>query len=78
MQHPDLIVLIQHSKQADARRRQQQTSKSRHLAPKAPGEIRATIGRALIALGTRIAPESRPAQRREPLGTLPIAGRVDI
>ncbi|HEV2128791.1 MAG TPA: hypothetical protein VGR22_09255 [Thermomicrobiales bacterium] len=77
MQHPDLIVLIQHSKQVDASRRQQ-TSMSHHLPPKAPGELRAAIGRALIALGTRIAPESRPAARREPLGTLPIAGCADI
>lgn len=77
MEHPDLLLLIQRSQQVDSSTRQK-LSMQRHLAPSRPNELRTAIGRALIALGTRIAPEPRPAQRRAPLGSLPIAGRADI
>ena len=77
MFHPDLEILIQRSKQVDSSTRQQM-SMQRNLAPSRPSELRTAIGRALIALGTRIVPESRPASRRAPLGSLPIAGRADI
>jgi hypothetical protein len=59
MQNPDLIILYHETQE---RLDRQQAAHTHHVP--APGPLstaRAIAGNALIALGTRIAPASRPA-----------------
>lgn len=75
MEHPDLNFLIQREIQHDrierARiQRQKPTSIAVH-------PFRRIAGTVLIAMGTRLAPSSRPAASRPAVGGVALAGRLD-
>jgi hypothetical protein len=73
MQHPDFILMIHRSQQVQSKH---QTSVLSFLAPSFASDLRTAIGRTLIALGTRMAPETRQTPRK--VGALASSGRADI
>jgi hypothetical protein len=74
MQHPDLIVLIQRSRLVESKHR---TTVPGYLATSPVSDLRIAIGRTLIALGTRLAPDTRRAPKRASIGGLSPVGPAD-
>jgi hypothetical protein len=74
MQHPDLDFLIQREIQRDRIRE----AHSDRLMPKpAIHPFRRIAGRALIAMGNRIAAAPRPTVSQPGIGGVALAGRLD-
>lgn len=76
MEHPELAILIHKSKLVSSKRSTSMRPQP-WLAMHPITTLRAVAGNALVTVGTRIAPEPRPAGNRNTVGGISIAGSSD-
>ena len=76
MQSPETFILIERSMHIDRTRQYQQAAQYSNIEPR-PGRIRVIIGQVLIAIGSTIAPEARPAHQSESARSLSYGAIAD-